>query len=75
MLYLDGRGAAATREALDQALLQQVRNWPGNRRRALRKALNKTDAEEFDRWWEDHHGGALVKIRGLLRRGKDGGQP
>ena len=75
VLYLDGRGAAATREALNHALLQQVRNWPGNRRRALRKALSKTDAEEFDRWWEDNHGGALVKMRGLLRMRKDGGQP
>lgn len=75
VLYLDGRGAAATREALNRALLQQVRNWPGNRRRALRKALSKTDAEEFDRWWEDNHGGALGKMRGLLRMRKDGGQP
>ncbi len=71
MLDLDSRRRPDHAQDLDNELKKQVLKWPRGQRKLLQKALGK-DAVEFDQWWEDNHGGAMVKIRGLLRTRKDG---
>jgi hypothetical protein len=73
MWYLEERGDGAAAQCLTDDLGQVLR-WSGSQRRALRRALGR-DTDAFDQWWEANRGGALVKIRGLLRTRKDGGRP
>jgi hypothetical protein len=50
-----------------------VPDWNGGMRKKVRKQLNKSWAEAFDRWCEEQHGPrAMNKIRDLLFSRKDG---
>jgi hypothetical protein len=72
-LELDRHGE---RDAADELIREfaEVLNWSGGQRRALRKTIHPDYAQILDEWLEDHRGGAMVKIRGLIRGHKDGEQ-
>ena len=58
-------------EDLDMEL-EQVLKWPGGKRRALHRALAPDDTGPFDQWCEEHRGGMVTKLRGMLRTRRDG---
>jgi hypothetical protein len=71
MVVLEGRGELDAADDL-MAEFEQVLKWPGGKRRTLRKEMPPDDAEKFELWCENHRGGTMVKIRGLLRARRDG---
>ena len=66
-----GARAGQNVEDLD-AELEQVFKWSGGKRRALHRALAPDDIGPFDQWCDEHRGGMVTKLRGMLRTRRDG---
>ena len=66
-----GARAGQNVEDLD-AELEQVFKWPGNKRRALHRALAPDDTGLFDQWCDEHRAGMVTKLRGMLRTRREG---